>query len=99
MVQIEFLKQLWRNCLRQSRLEEVLHTANGKSQAIEIATIANQLPSQKVDSCENDLLSSNFEKKLEASLIKWAQARNDFASKIDEGQFYQQIYAMFGNII
>ena len=46
MVQIEFLKQLWKNCLRQSRLEDVLHTASGENQIITIAALTDGLSSQ-----------------------------------------------------
>ena len=97
MVQIEFLKQLWRNCVKQSRSEDVLDTASGESKMIAIAAFPDRLPSRKVEYKENDLLSMSFEEKLQANLIKWAQTSN-ITFNIDEQQFYQDIYAIFSNI-
>ncbi len=98
MVQIEFLKQLWRNCLKQSRLEDVLHTASGESKIITMAAFSDRLPSQQVEYKENNLLSMSFEEKLQASLEKWAQTSHSFTSNIDEQQFYKDIYALLANI-
>ena len=98
MVQIEFLKQLWKNCLRQSRLEDVLHTASGENQIITIAALTDGLSSQQVEYKGNDLLSISFEEKLQANLLEWAQTSNGYTSSIDDRKIYKDIYALLADI-
>ena len=97
MLQIEFLRQLWRNCLRQSWLEEVLHTAS-TDKTVVISVNPKHKPLQKVEYRENDLLTISFEEKLRANLVKWAQTSLCVTSSIDKQQFYKDVYALFGNI-
>ena len=97
MLQIEFLRQLWRNCLRQSWLEEVLHTAS-TDKTVVISVNPKHKPLQKVEYRENDLLTISFEEKLRANLVKWAQTSLCVTSSIDKQQFYKDVYATLGNI-
>ncbi|MEO0840608.1 MAG: pentapeptide repeat-containing protein, partial [Cyanobacteria bacterium J06643_5] len=98
MVQIEFLRQLWRNCLRQSWLEEVLHTASRETKTVAISLNPKHKASQQVEYKENDSPVLSFARKLQVSLIKWAQINFCVASSIEKQQFYQDIYTLLGNI-